>query len=191
MQPLDNPHHAHDALTDELLAVRCQLGEPEAFDALVQRWHAPLCRYVTHLLGRDDVMDDVVQDAWLRVLRALPALRDARRFRAWLFGIARRSAMDQLRRRYAEPNFVPVEDAHGAESDEEDDALSEALSFLQERLLLLPVTEREVLDLFYLQGLTLAQIAEVCDVPVGTVKSRLFRARQLLRHELRAPEPLS
>lgn len=183
-RPDTSPDTAREALADELLAIRCQLGEPDAFDALVHRWHAPLTGYARHVLGRDDRLDDVVQDIWLRVLRALPQLRDAARFRAWLFGIVRRSVMDALRRRYAEPEPVPLDETQVAATDDADDDRAEAIALMRERLGLLPAAEREVLDLFYLQSLSQAQIAEVCEIPVGTVKSRLFRARRLLRHDL-------
>jgi RNA polymerase sigma factor (sigma-70 family) len=180
----DGEHYPDgEALADELLAVRCQLGEAAAFDALVARWHEPLWRYVRRLSDGDDAAADTVQDAWLRVLRAMPRLRDPARLRAWLFGVARRAVMDRLRQRYAEPEPVPVDDVDVAGPDAPDD-LAEELGLMHEALTRLPFTEREVLVLFYLHELTLGQLAEVLAVPVGTVKSRLFRARQLLRRHL-------
>jgi RNA polymerase sigma-70 factor (ECF subfamily) len=174
---------AREALADELLAVRCQLGEPEAFDALVERWHEPLWRYTRRLTDDDDAAADAVQDVWLRVLRALPGLRDPARLRPWLFGIARRTLMDRLRRRYAEPERVPVDAAEPLEPDADDDRAGE-LELVHERLAQLPLVEREVLVLFYLHELSLEQLAEVLGIPVGTVKSRLHRARRLLRRTL-------
>src|SRR5689334_3814751 len=92
-----------NALSDELLVVRCQLGEPAAFTALIHRWHEPLWRYVRRMADDDDAAADVLQDVWLRVVRAMPRLREAKRVRAWLFGIARRTTMDRLRRQYVTP----------------------------------------------------------------------------------------
>ena len=77
---------------DELLVVRCQLGERPAFDDLIDRWHAPLWKYARRLTGSDDAAQEVAQDVWLRVLRGIHRLRDGARLRAWLFGIARRAA---------------------------------------------------------------------------------------------------
>lgn len=175
---------------DELLALRCQLGEPTAFDDLVGRWHQPLWRYVRRLTGDDEVAAETVQDVWLRVLRAIARLRDPARLRAWLFGIARRAVMDHLRERYAAPELVPT-DAAGADLADltsGDDAaaaaeaeLAEDMALVQRELSRLPVLEREALTLFYLDELSLAEIAGVLAVPVGTVKSRLFRARRALR----------
>ncbi len=174
---------ADELLADELLAVRCQLGEPAAFDALVDRWHEPLWRYVRRLSDGEEAAADVVQDVWLRVLRGMPQLRDPARLRAWLFGIARRAVLDRVRRRYAEPEPLSVDDVDLAAPDDRDD-LAEELALMHEELARLPFTEREVLALFYLQELTLGQIAEIVGAPVGTVKSRLFRARRMLRRTL-------
>lgn len=185
MVPDPDPDRERRALADELLAIRCQLGEPAAFDALVDRWHAPLCAYTARLIGADDATADVVQDVWLRVLRGLPALRDPARFAPWLFGIARRTVMDRLRRRYAEPAPVPLDDAEiGGAEDASDDDVDEELAAMHGELARLPLAERDALVLFYLHELTLEQIADVLAVPVGTVKSRLFRARRRMRAHL-------
>lgn len=172
-----------DRKQDELLAIRCQLGEPAAFDALIVRWHEPLWKYLRRLTGDEDAAAEAVQDAWLRILRGMPRLRDASRLRAWIFGIARRVVMDRLREKYAEPAKVSPEDVDLAAADDAID-LREELALLQEELARLPVPEREVLVLFHLEELTLLEIAEVAGIPAGTVKSRLFRARRALRDQL-------
>jgi RNA polymerase sigma factor (sigma-70 family) len=170
---------------DEWLVVRCQLGERPAFDALIERWHAPLWRYVRQLTSNDDVAQEIAQEVWLRVIRGISRLRDGAKWRAWLFGIARRVLMDRLRAQYAMPMTaeteiadVPVEDT-GVDPEE----LSAAL---HQELAKLPFIEREVLTLFYLRELSLGEVADILGVPLGTVKSRLFRARHLLRRELEA-----
>ena len=175
--------HPPDArVHDEWVVVRCQLGERDAFDELIERWHEPLRKYVRRVAGEDGA-SDVVQDVWLRVLRGIGRLRDGTKLRPWLFGIARRAVMDRLREQYARG---PVDDVDvGDIPDESSDASAEAdLELLEQELALLPVVERDVLTLFYLRELSLREVADVLDVPIGTVKSRLFRARQLLRREL-------
>ncbi len=171
------------AATDELLAVRCLLGERGAIDELVARWHPPLWTYLRRLLGDDETAADTLQSGWLRVLRALPRLRDPARLRPWLFGIMRRTAMDQLRERYAEPVSEAIEP--DALASPEPDADREAeLVLMRGELAQMPVTLRDVLVLFYLKELSLTQLATTLDVPIGTVKSRLFRARRMLREQL-------
>jgi RNA polymerase sigma-70 factor (ECF subfamily) len=179
-----DPRSARESILDELLAVRCQLGERAAFDELIERWHAPLWRYVRRLLGDGDLAAEVLQDVWIRVLRGLPGLREPSRLRAWLFTIARRTSMDGLRIRYSEPPAASIDDVDVAAQEETD--LAHDLDAMQQELARMPLIEREVLVLFYLEELTLEQIADVLGVPSGTVKSRLFRARRMLRQQLTA-----
>ena len=172
-----------DVTRDAWLAVRCQLGERDAFDLLIDRWHGPLWTYARRLTGSDEAAHDAVQDAWLRILRGLPQLRDAARLRPWLFGIMRRTLMDRLRGRYAAPAPADVDpDTLAAEPPDDEPEAEEAA--LQDGLERLPVVEREVLTLFYLRELSLAEVADLLAVPVGTVKSRLHRARRMLRQAI-------
>ena len=94
---------AINRLADELLVVRCQLGELDAFDELIAIWHRPLWLYVRRMVQRDDEAQDLLQEIWIRVLRGMPRLRDGSRLRGWLFGIAHNVLMDRLRREYATP----------------------------------------------------------------------------------------
>ena len=169
---------------DEWLAVRCQLGERDAFDTLIRRWHPPLSSFVRRMVGSDHVADDIVQDAWLRIVRGFPRLRDPERLRAWMFGIARRSVMDALREKYASPATVVVEDISDVALTP-DDGLEDDLRAMEDALGGLPLVEREILTLFYLKELTIGEIADVLGIPAGTVKSRLFRARALLRDRMK------
>ncbi|MFI6576337.1 RNA polymerase sigma factor [Nocardiopsis sp. NPDC050513] len=171
-----------DGRRDGLVVVRCQLGEREAFRELVRAWHAPLWRYVRSMVGSAHLADDLAQEAWVAVLRGLPRLRQPERFAPWLFTIARRVVVDHLRQAYQAPE-TSVEEVEAALDD---DSLSGVLTTMQVEAGLdgLPPLEREVLVLFHLQDLPLAACAEVLGVPPGTVKSRLHRARRMLRSVL-------
>ena len=172
------------ALEDEWIAVRCQLGERAAFDELIRRWHGPIWEYVRRL-SDDDAAQDIAQDIWLRVLRGIGGLRDPAKLRAWLFGIAHRTWIDTLRRKYA----AVVADLDEADRHELPDPIvadehEQELTAVEQELSRLPAIEREALTLFYLRELSLQEIAQALDIPVGTVKSRLHRARRMLRREL-------
>ncbi|MEU7745924.1 sigma-70 family RNA polymerase sigma factor [Nonomuraea sp. NPDC049158] len=166
-------------MADELLVVRCQLGEREALAELVRAWHAPLWTYVRRMLSAG-AADDVTQEVWLAVLRGLPRLKEPGRFAPWLFTIARRTVMDRLRHEYgaaeAELTAEPVADDPAA-------ALVDRAELVA-GLAGLPVREREILVLFYLEDLSVEDCAQICAIPTGTVKSRLNRARRLLREHL-------
>ncbi|MFB4284013.1 MULTISPECIES: RNA polymerase sigma factor [unclassified Nonomuraea] len=167
-------------MTDELLVVRAQLGERAAWAELVARWRVPVWTYVRRMLDAERA-DDVTQEIWLSVVRGLPRLREPGRFAPWLFTIARRSVTDRLRGEYARADEhvaageLPTEDPVEAMVDRAE--LIAALAGL-------PVLEREILVLFYLEDLSVGECAQICLVPVGTVKSRLNRARRMLREHL-------
>jgi len=175
-----------DPRADALLAVRCQLGERGAFDDLIARWHEPLWRYLRRLSNNDDAARDLAQDTWLRVFRGIARLREPAKLRPWLFGVARNVAMDRLRAHYT---AGPQADVDLEELPATDDVnLEEEFATLEAGLANLPIVERETLTLFYLRELSLEEIAGLVSVPVGTVKSRLFRARQMLRRVMEGLE---
>lgn len=178
---LNHSADARDPLLDELLAVRCQLGEREAFDELIRTWSAPLLRYAQRVAGAD-VADDMMQEVWLRALRGITQLREGAKLRSWLFAIAHRVMIDRLRAQYAErAAFGEIADGPEPEPPESDEPL---FQLLDEELATLPIVERETLTLFYLEEMSLQQVAEIQNVPVGTVKSRLFRGRATLRRSM-------
>lgn len=180
--PPSGPSDA-DPRADALLAVRCQLGERAAFDDLVRRWAEPLRRHVTRVAGDAHTAEELVQDIWLRVLQGIGRLEDPLKVRAWLFGIAHRRMMDHLRERYSARSTGEAGIA-ALGSDDGDPSLRMDLHDVERGLARLPAAERDLLSLFYLEGLSLEDAARALAVPVGTVKSRLFRARHLLRHQL-------
>jgi RNA polymerase sigma factor (sigma-70 family) len=180
--------HEQDHRDDELLAIRCQLGERAAFEELITRWHGPIWTYIRRVVGDDDAASDAMQDVWVRVIRAMPALRDGTRLRGWLFSIARRTLMDRFRQQYARPADVGI-DGHDIPDEAWTGSGEEDLQDLEHALAGLPIVEREVITLFYLDELSLGEVAEMLKVPVGTVKSRLFRARRLLRQEMNTRGP--
>jgi RNA polymerase sigma-70 factor (ECF subfamily) len=178
---VSNTSNTSDTRADELLAVRCQLGERAAFDELIARWHEPLWRYLRRLANRDDVAADLAQDTWIRVLRGIAKLREPASLRAWLFGIARRAAMDRFRSEYARPVHSDADLDSLAAPPTDEPELEADLTELDAAMSTLSIGDREVLTLFYLRELSIDEMASLLGTPTGTVKSRLFRARHALR----------
>jgi RNA polymerase sigma-70 factor (ECF subfamily) len=170
---------------DALLAIRCQLGEPRAFRALVDEMEQPLLYYVTKLTGDADVAPDVLQQIWLVAFDRIGKLREPAALRTWLYRIARGTALNRIRsdvtRRRIEKEAAVVANADSMEQPQFDDAdvgaLHAALDLLDER-------RREVLVLHFLDDLSIEEIAEVVGVPPGTVKSRIYHAKRELRELL-------
>ena len=162
----------------EATVIRCQLGEREAFTDLVDEWNESLNRYIRALTSNPDQVDDLVQEVWIRVIRGLMKLRDPARFPPWLFTVARRTFADQLRSDYRDPILHSLSGAETAAEVTEDLEVTLDMEGSIERL---PPIDAEAVLLHHVSGFSLAEIAEIADVPIGTVKSRLHRGRQQLR----------
>jgi len=170
---------------DALLALRCQLGEERAFADLVQEFERPLRYFLAKLIGDEERALDVLQEVWLRALRGLRKLSDPGALRPWLYRLAHGVAIDGLRRETArgriEGNSLPEHDL----AEPEPDLSGEDAVQLHRKLGTLELKHREVLVLHFLENLSLAEVAQIVDCPVGTVKSRLHHAKRALADALR------
>lgn len=161
-----------------LLTVRAQAGDRDALARLLEQVQSELFSYLVRYTARRDVAEDALQDTFLIICRQLRWLREPRFFRTWAYRIATREAWRRLRTlREHEP--LPADTSRPAEP--QPDAGEQRL--LLERIESLPPNCRAVVLLHYWSGLSLNAAAAALDVPVGTVKSRLAYALQLLRKE--------
>lgn len=177
-----------DAIYYELLVLRCRQGRQDALEELVRAWERPLQYYVRRLLDRDEDARQVLQDTWLKVFQGLGKLRRPESLPAWLYGIARNTAVSYLRAKCQERALFESDD--GAQSCGSGDThlrLDDA-ERIHYGLGRISLVHREVLTLFFLQDLSLDEIASVLGVPVGTVKSRLHHAKYALRAVLEEEE---
>lgn len=165
-------------LFDELLVTLVQGGDRAAAERLAARWHPRLLRTARRLLGDADLAAGAVQECWLSILRGIGSLRDPSRFAPWAFGILRRRCADAIRRAGRERG-VPLDECAPSADAPADEALAIRQAFAS-----LPPDQRLAAQLFFVEGLTLAEIAEVQEVPPGTAKSRLFHARRRLKAAL-------
>jgi RNA polymerase sigma-70 factor (ECF subfamily) len=168
-----------DELTRDLVAARD--GDRVAFAAFVRRSQAEVWRFCAHLGGSAEA-DDLTQETFVRVVRALPSFRADASARTWLLAIARRVCADSIRRTVRERRRAaavrppaPVTDA----------TPGSAIEDLVHRL---DPDQRSAFVLTQLLGLEYAEAAEVCGVPVGTIRSRVARGREQLIVCLRAAD---
>ena len=170
---------------DELLVVRCRRGDLAAWDELVRRWSDRLHYYLRRLIDHEQDATNALQELWVRAFRGMRTLRDDARLAPWLYTIARRTATDHYRIEYGHD----AETAGDIVADLPDDADPEQIQFENAELVhhglkQLGPAEREVLTLFFLEDLTVGEIGELLEIPPGTVKSRMFKARSDLRRIL-------
>lgn len=183
-------------MTDEALLERARRGDRDAFAELVARHQDALYTMALRLLGRPEDAADVVQETFLRAYVNLPRLRGLA-VRGWLFRVAVNAARDVQRRAVRRPT-APLEDAQGNIIDLPDPALGpdataearERSAVLREALLALPEDFRQAVVLRDVNDLAYEEIAAVLRVPLGTVKSRISRARALLAEGLRGQAAL-
>lgn len=162
----------------ENLARAAGQGDRQAFARLVGRTQADVWRFARALTGDDDLAGDVTQETYARAIRSLRGFRGDGSARSFLLTIARRVAADEFRAR--QPRFG------GPENPVTSDPAGQVVA---ERLLIeLPIRLREAFVLTQVSGLSYEETAAVLDCPVGTVRSRVFRARQELIDAWRAGE---
>jgi RNA polymerase sigma-70 factor (ECF subfamily) len=166
-------------------------GEIDAFDELVRRTRRPAYRLARRITRNHEDADDVVQESYVKAYRALPRFDAARAFQPWFLTIVARSALSQVRqraRRATVPLDSPGPDGTTLAEKIHDAALDPAsrqrLMDAEEALASLPDEQRAILSLRVDGDLPYAEIAIALDIPVGTVMSRLARAREALLEEV-------
>lgn len=174
------PALSTEAAFDELLVTLVLGGDRAAGDRLAARWYPRLLRTARRLTGDGDAARQAAQESWLAIWRGLPALREPSRFAPWAFGIVRRKCADALRlTATARSRSSEVEPDAIEAASTQDDALA-----IRQAFAALSPDHRLAAHLYFVEGLTLAEIAEVQAVPLGTAKSRLFHARRQLKQAL-------
>lgn len=167
----------------ERLVERARGGDAAAFAALVREFDPMLRGLAFNLLGDRELMDDVLQEAYLRAFRALGSFDGRSQVGTWLYRIVHNASVDELRRRERRP-WLPLTEATLEEepslADEPGERLARATE-LRAALAALSHEERAVVWLVDAQGHDYREAAEVLSVPEGTVASRLSRARSTLR----------
>jgi RNA polymerase sigma-70 factor (ECF subfamily) len=170
-----------DTIARELLALRCRRGDRGAFEELIREWEPRFLYFIRRIVRDEADAFDVLQAAWMKILNGIGALNDERRLAPWLYRIARNTALSYIRSR--EPSHKSLEDHSAAiASDPADGQLEFADAEQVHRgLLSLSLPHREVLTLYFLEEMTIEEVASVFGVPPGTVKSRLHYAKRALR----------
>jgi RNA polymerase sigma-70 factor (ECF subfamily) len=167
----------------EWMALRCQAGEPGAFEDLIAMMERPLLYYAASLTGNADSGLDVLQEVWIKAFRGIRKLRDPGSLRPWLYSITHGIAVDGIRKNYSreQAEAVHLEDFQEADepsfAEEDAEAIHQALSEIG-------LKHREVLVLHFLEDLSIAEIAEVVGCSEGTVKSRMHYAKRAMKEVL-------
>lgn len=184
------------AATDQQLVARVQKGDSRAFDMLVLKYQHKIMGLISRYVHDADEVQDVAQEAFIKAYRALPKFRGDSAFYTWLYRIAINTAKNHLVSRSRRPpgSDVEVEDAEYFEAGDAlrtietpENALfgAELKEVVERAIAELPDDLRTAVTLREFDGLSYEDIADVMDCPVGTVRSRIFRAREAIDKQVR------
>jgi RNA polymerase sigma-70 factor (ECF subfamily) len=170
-----------EAIYQELLVLRCRRGDRSAFEELVRNWEKRLLYFIRRLVDDEQDAWDILQQTWMRVLKGIGSLHDPGSLGPWLYRVARNAAFNHGQvqaayRRFLDNYVSPAPAGEAPEQERIDNAEQ-----LHRGLVQLPLPQREVLTLFFLEDFSIDEIAQILDVPPGTVKSRLHHAKKALR----------
>ncbi len=183
------------AAADTELVVRALAGREDGFEELVRRYQRPIVAYVYRMVGDYDAALDLAQEVFIKVYNSLGRYRPEYKFSTWIYRIAHNAAIDHLRRQGAsrtEDMEVTGEGgttfekplASKAPTPEQETERGERRAEIEEVVAQLSPAYRELIVLRHSHDLSYDEIAEVTNLPLGTVKNRIFRAREAMRELL-------
>ena len=186
-----------DREVDQQLVERAQRGDKHAYELLVAKYQRRLARLISRFVRDASEVEDVTQEAFIKAYRALPTFRGESAFYTWLYRIGINTAKNYLlalKRRAPTSTQFDVDEAEGFEdagllqevSTPENELMSkQVVEVVNSSLQQLPDDLRTALTLREIEGLSYEEIADVMDCPIGTVRSRIFRAREAIAENLR------
>lgn len=177
-----------ERIYDQLLAVRCRRGDRQAWQEVVRRWEMPLFYYLRRLLHHEADAWDTLQQTWIAAYRGIGSLSNTANFIVWLHRIARNLAISHRRGARHALAELAIEETELPEcSQQSPDSRAEAFDDAEQvhrAMDQLSVAHREVLALYFMQDLSIEQIAMVTGASEGTIKSRLYYAKRALREKI-------
>ncbi|MDT5156433.1 MAG: polymerase sigma-70 factor, subfamily [Acidobacteriota bacterium] len=183
------------AVADTDLVLRALAGREDSFEELVRRYQRPIVAYVYRMVGDYDSALDLAQEVFIKVYNSLGRYRSEFKFSTWIYRIAHNAAIDYLRRQGSfRTEGMEVEGEGGqlfekplaskAPTPEQETERGERRAEIEEVVRQLPSAYRELIVLRHSHDLSYDEIAEVTGLPLGTVKNRIFRARECMRELL-------
>ncbi len=171
--------------SDAQLILRYQSGEKNAFAMLVGRWHKEFCHRANWIVRDADKAKDIAQESWKVIFNKLNDLKDPESFAGWAMRIVYRKSIDSTRRDSKEQSHYNEYKIKLSESSTSETTTTDRKPQLLKEIKSLPDKQQLVLKLFYLEEYSLNEISKMLSLSVGTVKSRLFHARETLKNKLK------
>ncbi|MEQ8554175.1 MAG: sigma-70 family RNA polymerase sigma factor [Cyclobacteriaceae bacterium] len=175
---------------EELLVLNARNGDSQAIDLLVKRWNGRIRNQIYRHTQNTAVSGDISQEVWIAIYKNISSLKDVRKFGVWALSIASRKAIDWIRRNQVDRKREGIREMVATEmaADSDHDDQEMLIKRLRQALKSLPEDQRMILSLYYLESLPVPDIATILAIPSGTVKSRLYYARENLKQIIKAYE---
>lgn len=172
---------------DAYLVASARVGDRRAFEMLVRRWNGKLLAHAWRLLRDQDCAKDAVQEGWAEIVRSLPRLREEDAFAAWAYRIVSRRCARTIGRMYRKRMLSAAVHAESPQDARVDLCLPDVRA-VQRAISALPPEQQAAVALFYLEDMSVAEVAVALDVAAGTVKTRLMHARRKMRSAFEGDE---
>jgi RNA polymerase sigma-70 factor (ECF subfamily) len=172
----------NEQLLEQVLILRCQIGDKNAFQELIEKYQLPLRYFINRLLENSKAKEDVFQETWLIVIEKIHTLKEPDAFSTWLYRIARNYVYQELKK---SKKLIELQEDIPAPADEENNiSFSDDVARIHRCLEKLHPLHREVLMLRFLHGMSYEKISQVINCKLGTVKSRISYAKSALKKEM-------
>jgi RNA polymerase sigma-70 factor (ECF subfamily) len=195
----DENRDARPAATNVKLE-EIQNGDPRAFEQIYRQWSDAVYRYLVHIMGPSSLVEDLFQDTWIKALEKRRQLKRIEAFGPWLFRIARNLAFNEMRKSRRKGQVWILSNLVSSEQTDSDQFLAgkadaepgpheasvttERREVVQEAMAELDAMSQEIIQLRYFEHFTLGEIAEMLDMPVGTVCTKIHRGLKAVRGRL-------
>ncbi|MEM1339456.1 MAG: sigma-70 family RNA polymerase sigma factor [Bacteroidota bacterium] len=178
-----------EKIVDSLLVIAYQGGDKKAMDMLVRRWNKKVCIHAYRYVRDWELAKDITQDTWNTILAKIHRLRDSHSFGSWAITIAGRKAIHAKKKKATfEKKVSSIFWENQPKEFQENTTKDEKISRILEVFKTLSLEHQIVLKLFYLEEYSLKEISQITETSINTVKTRLFRAREKIKEELKKPE---
>jgi RNA polymerase sigma-70 factor (ECF subfamily) len=179
MEPLET-------ITDEEIARRIQKGESSLFGVIIERYEQKLTRYGRKFLPRDEQIEDIVQDVFIKTYQYIKGFDTTRKFSSWIYRIAHNAFINEIKKSHRLPQLMPDFDILVSHTVYEDPAaekrdIADIRAQLEQSLDKISPNYKEILLLRYFEDMEYKDIAEILQIPLGTVSVRIQRAKQALK----------
>jgi RNA polymerase sigma-70 factor (ECF subfamily) len=174
-----------DNISNAILVLKCQRRDEKAFREIVNRWEPRLYYYLRRIVENENDVWDILQETWLAVFQNIRKLQEPLKFSTWLYKIGHNKAVNLLRK---ENRYIQMKEEQAKDYRENDNKVidvKERTEVVHKMLDKLKLAHREVLTLYFLEGFSISEMAQIIGISEGTAKSRLYYAKNKLYEVLK------